>query len=50
MKNQFRFIDDVFEINDQSRCILSGLPYIELYKCLEPTSSSPGLDKDPNLN
>ena len=27
-KNQFRFIDDVLEINDQSRCILSGPPCI----------------------
>ena len=32
IKNQFRFIDDVLEINDQSRCILSGPPciYMEL--------------------
>ena len=28
IKNQFRFIDDVLEINDQSRCILSGPPCI----------------------
>ena len=27
-KNQFRFIDDVLEINDQSRSILSGPPCI----------------------
>ena len=27
-KNQFRFIDDVLEINDQSRCILFGPPCI----------------------
>ena len=28
IKKQIRFIDEVLEINDQSRCILSGPPCI----------------------
>ena len=37
-KNQFRFIDDVLEINDQSCCILSGPPCI-VYNLLRMSKS-----------
>ena len=37
-KKKYRFIDDVLEINDQSRCILSGPPCIIIDKRIEESA------------